>query len=280
MCYTFLLLKCASIAVLCILTVNLFAQPNKSTPKNQQNAADNTPHTVTFINNQESPTDAHKAQPHAPTWYASSEWWLVVIAALTGGFIASQASEMRRATEVMQDQLRHMRESSERQLRAYVVSEMGSICNIAPPVRTSGPTPQTDARITHPDWGPVATMRIKNAGQTPAFRVQHWGNMCFGEYPLTSILPPKDASVKPIHSMLGPGIISTKLFRFGPPLTPEQISALRAGTGAIYVYGEILYEDAFGTPRYTRYRLMHHLMGGAIGVSTDLGFAEDGNDAN
>jgi hypothetical protein len=62
-------------------------------------------------------------------------------------------------------------------------------------------------------------------------------------------------------------------------LTPQQIADLRAGTGAVYVYGEITYVDAFGQKWLTKYRLMHHRDGGAIGVSTDLSFCEEGNEA-
>jgi hypothetical protein len=38
-------------------------------------------------------------------WYASSEWWLVIIATLTGLAIAYQAGEMTRATNVMQGEM-------------------------------------------------------------------------------------------------------------------------------------------------------------------------------
>jgi hypothetical protein len=172
------------------------------------------------------------------------------------------------------------RRSSQRQLRAYVMNESGSIVNIADPPITTGLNVPTDARITHPGWGPIAMIQIKNTGQTPAFRVEHWGAMCFREYPLTSTLPIKQPGGKPIYSILGPGIPSTKFLRFGPRLTDEETAALMAGTGAIYVYGDIHYEDAFKCKRSTRYRLMYHQMGGAIGVSTDLTFTEEGNDAD
>lgn len=45
----------------------------------------------------------------------------------------------------------------------------------------------------------------------------------------------------------------------------------------MYVHGEILYVDAFKRKRFTRYRLMHHLFRGVIGVSTDLTLTEGGN---
>jgi hypothetical protein len=80
--------------------------------------------------------------------------------------------------------------------------------------------------------------------------------------------------------ILGPGIAIKKRLEFGPSLTEEQIAGLRNGKLAIYVHGEILYVDAFKQKRCTRYRLMHHITGGVIGVSTDLTFAEGGNEAN
>jgi hypothetical protein len=176
--------------------------------------------------------------------------------------------------------LNHMRESSERQLRAYVLPELGNIVNIAAPLRTSGTYTPTDARITHPDWGPVVIMHVKNTGQTPAFKVVHWGNMCFREYPLASTLPPRAESPVKSVSTIGPGIINTKRLGFGPPLTEQQIAQLRNATGAIYVYGEISYEDAFGKQHLTRYRAFHNQNSGAIGISTDLTFTEDGNEAD
>jgi hypothetical protein len=168
--------------------------------------------------------------------------------------------------------------TARRQLRAYVVTELGYIVNVADPLPGPGPMPQTNARIIYPN-GPVAQVQIKNTGQTPAFEVRHWGNICIMEFPLKSRLPSKAAEVIPIASILGPNISSTKRIEFPPLLTPQQLIDLRKGTIAIYVYGEITYRDAFKRPRITKYRLMHHMMGGVIGVSTDLNFAEDGNEA-
>jgi hypothetical protein len=171
-----------------------------------------------------------------------------------------------------------MRNSSERQLRAYVVAELGSIVNIADPIPTPGLIP-TEARRVFP-WGPIARIHIKNTGQTPAFKVEHWGNICFKEFPLTSELPPRiDTGVRSL-SIVGPGIINTKNFFFGPILTDEQVAQLRNSTGALYVYGEVRYEDAFKRQHRTRYRLFHNQAGGAVGVSTDLTFTAEGNEAD
>lgn len=178
--------------------------------------------------------------------------------------------------------LNHMQESSERQLRAYVVCDSGFIFNVTNPVplfpgQVFAPTP---AQVSNPATGPGAQIQIKNTGQTPAFKVRHWGNICFREYPLAAGLPARLPNILPHPCVLGAGIPSTKLLELNPALTPQQVADLRAGTGAVYIYGEITYVDAFGCERLTKYRLMHHRMGGAIGVSTDLTFTDEGNEAD
>jgi hypothetical protein len=172
-----------------------------------------------------------------------------------------------------------MGRNSKRQLRAYVVQEMGAIVNVADPIPAVGLVP-TEARLSHPEWGPIIRLQIKNTGQTPALEVTNWAAICFREYPLVSELPGRNPQLRPMPSILGAGIPSTKTLFFGPPLTAQQITDLRAGTGAIYFHGEIQYRDIFNKTHFTRYRGMHHVMGGAIGVSTDLTFTEGGNEAD
>jgi len=174
------------------------------------------------------------------------------------------------------------RESSQRQLRAYVVQERGSIVNVANPIpafRGEVIIP-TGAEITNHAVGPVASIQIKNTGQTPAFGVKHWAEICFRECPLKSELP-VPVEIEPIPtSILGPGIISTKKRYLNNPLSATEIAELRAGKSAIYLYGEIRYVDAFKVKRVTKYRFMHNSFTGPIGVTTDLTFAEEGNEAN
>jgi hypothetical protein len=173
------------------------------------------------------------------------------------------------------------RRTAQRQLRAYVLCESGSIFNVANPIPLfPGQIFQpTGAEITNRAAGPGALIQIKNTGQTPAFKASHWGNICFREAPLRTGLPARLPLPFTFPSVLGPGIISTKLLQLPQPLTPAEVNDLRNGTGAVYVYGEITYEDAFGRKQQTHYRLLHHQQGGAIGVSTNLSFADAGNEA-
>jgi hypothetical protein len=182
----------------------------------------------------------------------------------------------------MQKRRREVADSSERQLRAYVVCDNGTIFNVANPVAVFlGQifNPPSEAEITNPAFGPGYKLQIKNAGQTPAYEVRHWSNILFKEFPLKSDLPARDPTITPTACVLGPGISSTKFNYLIKPLTAQQVSDLRDGTGAVYVYGDITYRDTFGRSWDTHYRLMHHATGGAIGVSTDLSFCESGNEA-
>ena len=63
------------------------------------------------------------------------------------------------------------------------------------------------------------------------------------------------------------------------PLTADEMTELQAGTKAIYVYGNITYDDAFGHPRHTNFCL-----GSASGVhrsyKTAIAHCPLNNDAN
>jgi hypothetical protein len=45
------------------------------------------------------------------------------------------------------------------------------------------------------------------------------------------------------------------------PLTADQLKAIQKGTQAIYAFGEIAYDDAFGECRVTRYRFFYSGVG-------------------
>ena len=200
--------------------------------------------------------------------------WLVLVGAVQFAALILQSI-------VFIKTLRQMQDTDRRQLRAYVLCESGMIFNVANPVPLfpGQNLPVTDAQITNLAVGPGVRIQTKNTGQTPAFQVRHWGYICFREYPLAAALPTRLPGTIPVASVLGAGIASTKLIWLPQPLTAQQISDLRAGTGAVYVYGEITYADAFSRQWVTKYRLMYRREGGAIGVSTDLTFCEEGNEA-
>jgi hypothetical protein len=122
---------------------------------------------------------------------------------------------------------------------------------------------------------------IKNSGQTPAYKLSDWMAIKLTKFPptepLTLLLPPADESVVKSESDFGPGDAFNKVQEIR--LSDETKAALRAGTMAIYVYGEIRYRDAFKRRRYTKYRLMY---GGDAGARPEgaLVACKEGNKAN
>ncbi len=140
-----------------------------------------------------------------------------------------------------------MKDTAERQLRAYVYMETIDTVNIIPPPR--GKVQPPNAWVYQPASGPLAILVIKNTGQTPAHDVVHWGEIYFDEFPHNSPLPYGDRNM-PDHLRtkftMPPGGKTFKQRGITKPLTADQIAKLRAGTHAIYVYGDIFYKDIFG----------------------------------
>src|SRR4051812_6292372 len=87
--------------LMCFAAVGLFSQPKDSPTKNEKTATQSTP-TPAPSNSDHKPADqTETAKSGSPHWYTPSEWWLVLIAALTGAAIASQAREMAKTTEII-----------------------------------------------------------------------------------------------------------------------------------------------------------------------------------
>jgi hypothetical protein len=170
--------------------------------------------------------------------------------------------------------------TTRQQMRAFVYLNGGAIYNVASPLAPLAIYRPTGAEIVSPAEGPLAQLVIKNTGSTPAYQVVHWGGMHVAGYPLTTSLPVEQNTQKPASSAIPPGGVNTKSVRIMNPLTAEEIAGLRNGTSAIWIYGKITYRDAFRRKRTSEYRLFHNNTSGAIGVSTDLTWADAGNEAS
>jgi hypothetical protein len=101
-------MKVSIVLILCFIAINLFAQPSDSAAKHKDDSPDKTCIAITSQDNRKSETYTEAPKPSSPHWYASSEWWLVIIAALTGFAIACQARETKLATKAMGIQAGHM----------------------------------------------------------------------------------------------------------------------------------------------------------------------------
>ena len=70
-----------------------------------------------------------------------------------------------------------------RQLRAYVFSDTGDIINVAKPMEDvpDGKEPPKGA-LRWNNLGPVAVLRTRNTGQTPAYEMIHWAAIQLREF--------------------------------------------------------------------------------------------------
>jgi hypothetical protein len=126
--------------------------------------------------------------------------------------------------------------TAERQLRAYVMVES----------------------VVIEDFGvgriPKLKITIRNFGLTPVHQLTHWSTVGFDAFPHTVPFPVRDETPLPPMALAPSGKLITRP-REQRELNLETWAALAAGTHAIYVIGEIRYEDAFGKRRETDFLL-------------------------
>jgi hypothetical protein len=135
---------------------------------------------------------------------------------------------------------------------------------------------------TDPNRGLSATIVFKkNFGQTPAYNVQHSSNLKFADYPPGATVFIHDREKHPITvDTLGPQGGAQNVIRSseGSTSVTERKQLMKAQTKAIYVFGKIDYEDAFGVRRCTSYRFM---VGGNSGLlGGDMFRMDSGNEAD
>jgi hypothetical protein len=150
-----------------------------------------------------------------------------------------------------------MKETAERQLRAYLFPELAASRRVTPAAH-------------------FIKIDIKNSGQTPAYEYQGYiavGVFTPGQEPATLDLPPEEDFSR---GSLGPGC----KFELGGReyyMTPEQAADVARGAQSVYIYGNVDYRDAFGQLRFTSFRLC------STGEMFQMGRFEaclEGNEAN
>lgn len=125
----------------------------------------------------------------------------------------------------------------------------------------------------------VVKFEIKNAGQTPAYKVSTWFDAEVRDLPqfvpAFAVAPPPET--RGGQSIVGPGT-SIELHGADLPVTADAYTMLSTGEmNALYVWGQVDYVDAFGKPRWTKFR-MRAIRRGEPGTWT-LGPEPEGNDA-
>ncbi len=100
---------------------------------------------------------------------------------------------------------------------------------------------------------PVVRVEIKNTGQTPAYNVTHVWRCGSFAHPLTERLPLPWQGEPISWAHLGPGAAVQAHRTVAKQLVNGVGATLSNRPLAFYVYGEIVYRDAFKQRRFTRY---------------------------
>jgi hypothetical protein len=135
---------------------------------------------------------------------------------------------------------------------------------------------------------PEIQVYMKNFGKTPAYDVRWWIHVWIAEYPLREKLPEPPSTFQTAVSIFAPGgdphIMVT---RHDPPIPEDMMSHVGTEKGTIFVYGKVIYKDAFGNNRFTNYRLTYggsepvHPRQNPLGFKVDLLKTDrEGNEAN
>jgi hypothetical protein len=178
-----------------------------------------------------------------------------------------QRTQMVQAGEQTERIINQMRDTAQRQLRAYVCVSSALLKFLRPEV-------------------PEIQVHFKNCGQTPAYELRGWIHIWVEEYPLKVLLPQPTEDLRKGVDILGPNRESIFVIAKDPPVPTQSLRLLGTMSGTIYVYGEIRYTDVFGEKRWTKYRLIY---GGVLGarnrtvdgvVTALLNPDVEGNEAN
>lgn len=220
----------------------------------------------------EPPTSEHAQQSD---WYTSPEWWLVIVTIILAGITAilagytaklwgatnalvddakatagQQAKDMekslaianesadaaKKSSEAAERTVNTMKDTAERQLRAYAMVKFVYIVNVD--------RPEGNINISE-TWVHVT---FKNFGQIPATGVKYWVEIYERECPLTtSLIPGK--TLQPMGA-IAPGDTFTARTKLGIDYH------LSDGRTALYVYGQLHYFDGFTPGRVSPFRYM------------------------
>jgi hypothetical protein len=166
--------------------------------------------------------DADAAQR---SWEASSDRWNKIFSAAAVGATVLQALIFIVIIR-----------TSRNQSKAYVFVEV-----------QEDDRPYVDFNI-----GARITLRGRNRGQTPAYRVSQITRCEILPFPLSEAPPPAQTTEPISFITLGPTADFPIFGRIARALTESEKSGLMTGQMRVYIYGEIKYSDAFALWRDSR----------------------------
>ncbi len=155
--------------------------------------------------------------------------------------------------------VRSSESTAEQQLRAYVF--------------TKHDQPATKSEEGHF----IASIMVKNFGQTPAKDLTSFLHIGLHKLPLTAKLDTPTYEPNSSKSPLAPGEQFLQEITFAETFNQSEINAITKGEGAIFVHGELRYSDVFNKQRFTRFCLYST---GEAFKEGQFAYYHEGNEAN
>jgi hypothetical protein len=216
-----------------------------------------------------------------PSGDTPAQWILVIVTAITAGFIGWQAWETKRAAKAAATSVEAIDRQAVILERQTAATEKAAEAT-ARSVELAADTAQRQLRayvgvcaallkFQYPKH-PEAQVSIKNFGQTPAHDVRYWIHTWIAPFPLTDDLPEPDGDFQMSKSLLHPGMESTIVSGEKPPIPKNITPLIGSEMYTVYVYGKITYRDVFGHERSTTYRLKYGGKEGEVRTTTVSGF--------
>jgi hypothetical protein len=194
---------------------------------------------------------------------AGLQVWLLIraedVSLQTAQAAKESADAAKEAADANRAAVRLAENTAQRQLRAYV-----NFYDI------------TSSEIAE---GRAIAIRInmRNFGQTPAYDVVNLFGTVFDVIPSPKPFPHKSDRSRVDYlskTTLGPSAPMSVTVQIAP-IPADKMAAFRAGKYALYLYGELIYRDAFGKTHHLHYRALQG--GGPQDPPGYFSGAEDGN---
>lgn len=225
--------------------ISLSGKPNQASKVAEQQGSDQpSSPTVTLVNNQASAPDTSRTDDNPRRWYASPEWWLVILGFPTLFFLGVQAVLARKSADAAL-------------LNANAIINSERAWLVAKPVIIGGLQPTGKHGALAFKWV------ITNAGRTPARILETDAVMFRIEYGDLQKLPPephypgsRSVSMNRVVIVPGDSIEVTWLVEDGEEFTKDEVFRIADGKLTMIAHGFVKYLDNFGNARETRF--CHH----------------------
>lgn len=218
---------------------------NQQRPAQDQRGTETQPLAVKIIPTAEPASQAKRDQEDR-AGKANADWWAkafgigaILIGIVQAVIFGLQLCVFGLQAKRLKETVKKMDDTAIIQLRAYLSGRARAIEGF----RAGGK--------------PAITVYLENCGQTPAFKVAHYGTLMIQPYPLEGdfdLLPPRDEPLSST-SVTAKSDDLRVVIPWDKELNPAEVAAVKQenATMRLYVVGVLVYDDVFKKRRYEKF---------------------------